>query len=206
MFAVRCTNRLMPEPRIILASASPRRAELLKQIGVVFELAPSQIEERPHPDEAPADYITRIARAKVIAVARERSAGLIIGADTVVVLNGQVMGKPENETDAQKMLRQLSGKWHAVLTGVALYDVQTRHEVADYEKTLVKFAQMTDAEIEWYVRTGEPMDKAGAYGIQGLGGLFVDEVAGNYYNVVGLPIPLVYRLARRLGYPFVPQL
>ena len=196
----------MPEPRIILASASPRRAELLKQIGVVFELAPSQIEERPHPDEAPADYITRIARAKVIAVARERSAGLIIGADTVVVLNGQVMGKPENETDAQKMLRQLSGKWHAVLTGVALYDVQTRHEVADYEKTLVKFAQMTDAEIEWYVRTGEPMDKAGAYGIQGLGGLFVDEVAGNYYNVVGLPIPLVYRLARRLGYPFVPQL
>lgn len=196
----------MPEPSIILASASPRRAELLKQIGVVFELAPSQIEERPHPDEAPADYITRIARAKVIAVARERSAGLIIGADTVVVLNGQVMGKPENETDAQKMLRQLSGKWHAVLTGVALYDVQTRHEVADYEKTLVKFAQMTDAEIEWYVRTGEPMDKAGAYGIQGLGGLFVDEVAGNYYNVVGLPIPLVYRLARRLGYPFVPQL
>lgn len=196
----------MPEPRIILASASPRRAELLQQIGVVFELAPSQIEERPHPDEAPADYITRIARAKVIAVARERSAGLIIGADTVVVLDGQLMGKPENETDAQKMLRQLSGKWHAVLTGVALYDVQTRHEVADYEKTLVKFAQMTDAEIEWYVRTGEPMDKAGAYGIQGLGGLFVDEVAGNYYNVVGLPIPLVYRLARRLGYPFVPQL
>ena len=196
----------MPEPRIILASASPRRAELLRQIGVVFELAPSQIEERPHPDEAPADYITRIARAKVIAVARERSAGLIIGADTVVVLDGQLMGKPENETDAQKMLRQLSGNWHAVLTGVALYDVQTRHEVADYEKTLVKFAQMTDAEIEWYVRTGEPMDKAGAYGIQGLGGLFVDEVAGNYYNVVGLPIPLVYRLARRLGYPFVPQL
>ena len=171
----------------------------------MFELAPSQIEERPHPDEAPADYITRVARAKVIAVARERSAGLIIGADTIVVLDGRLMGKPENETDAKKMLRQLSGKWHAVLTGVALYDVQTRHEVADYEKTLVKFAQMTDAEIEWYVQTGEPMDKAGAYGIQGLGGLFVDEVAGNYYNVVGLPIPLVYRLARRLGYSFVPQ-
>ncbi|HZM85913.1 MAG TPA: Maf family protein [Blastocatellia bacterium] len=193
------------EPRIVLASASPRRAELLRQIGVDFELAPSQAEERPHPDEAPADYITRIARAKVIAVARGRERGLVIGADTVVVLDGRLIGKPENEADARKLLRQLSGRWHAVLTGVALYDCETRHEVADYEKTLVKFAAVTEAEIEWYVRTGEPMDKAGAYGIQGLGALFVDEVAGNYYNVVGLPIPLVYRLARRLGYSFVPQ-
>jgi nucleoside triphosphate pyrophosphatase len=198
---------MMParEPRIILASASPRRAELLNQIGVEFELAPSQAEERPHPDEAPADYITRIARAKVIAVARERETGLVIGADTVVVLDGRLIGKPESPADAQRLLRQLSGRWHAVLTGVALYDVETRHEVADYEKTLVKFAQLTDGEIDWYVATGEPMDKAGAYGIQGIGGLFVDEIAGNYYNVVGLPIPLVYRLARRLGYSFVPQ-
>jgi nucleoside triphosphate pyrophosphatase len=191
------------EPKIILASASPRRAELLDQIGVKFELIPSQIEERPHPDEAPADYITRIARAKVIAVARQQEAGLIIGADTVVVLDGRLLGKPEDDQDARTMLKQLSGRWHAVMTGVALYDVESRHEVADYEKTLVKFAQLTDREIDWYVQTGEPKDKAGAYGIQGLGGLFVDEVAGNYYNVVGLPIPLVYRLARRLGYSFV---
>lgn len=191
------------DPRIILASASPRRAELLRQIGVKFELAPSEVEERPHPDETPSDYITRIARAKVIAVARRLEAGLVIGADTVVVLDGRLIGKPEDEADAQRLLRQLSGKWHAVMTGVALYDVETRHEVADYDKTLVKFAQLTDREIEWYVNTGEPMDKAGAYGIQGLGGLFVDEIAGNYYNVVGLPIPLVYRLARRLGYSFV---
>ena len=191
------------EQRIILASASPRRAELLKQIGVEFELAISNVEERPRPDEAPPDYITRIARAKVIAVARQRDTGLVIGADTVVVLDGRLIGKPEDETDAQNLLRQLSGRWHAVMTGVALYDVQTKHEVADYDKTLVKFAQLTDREIEWYVETGEPMDKAGAYGIQGLGGLFVDEIAGNYYNVVGLPIPLVYRLARRLGYSFV---
>ena len=191
------------QPRIILASASPRRAELLKQIGVEFELVPSQIEERPHPDEAPGDYITRIARAKVVAVARERDSGLVIGADTVVVLDGRLIGKPQNQADAHRLLRLLSGKWHAVLTGVALYDVETRHEVADYEKTLVKFAQLNDTEIDWYVNTGEPMDKAGAYGIQGLGGLFVEEIAGNYYNVVGLPIPLVYRLARRLGYSFV---
>jgi len=196
---------IMPaiQPRIILASASPRRAELLKQIGVEFELVPSQIEERPHPDEAPGDYITRIARAKVVAVARERDSGLVIGADTVVVLDGRLIGKPQNQADAHRLLRLLSGKWHAVLTGVALYDVETRHEVADYEKTLVKFAQLNDTEIDWYVNTGEPMDKAGAYGIQGLGGLFVEEIAGNYYNVVGLPIPLVYRLARRLGYSFV---
>ena len=195
----------MPEtlPKIILASTSPRRSELLKQIGVEFELASGNVQERPHPDEAPPDYITRIARAKVIAVARQYESGLIIGADTVVVLDGQLMGKPEDEADAERMLRSLSGRWHAVMTGVALYDVATRQEVADFDKTLVKFARLTEKEIEWYVKTGEPMDKAGAYGIQGQGGLFVDEIAGNYHNVVGLPLPLVYRLARRLGYSFV---
>jgi septum formation protein len=195
----------MPETvsKIILASTSPRRSELLKQIGVEFELASGDVQERPHPDEAPPDYITRIARAKVIAVARQRESGLIIGADTVVVLDGQMLGKPIDEADAARMLKRLSGRWHAVMTGVALYDVATRQEVADFDKTLVRFARLTDNEIEWYVKTGEPMDKAGAYGIQGLGGLFVDEIAGNYYNVVGLPLPLVYRLAHRLGYSFV---
>jgi septum formation protein len=193
------------EPRIILASASPRRAELLSQIGVDFEPAPSQVQERPHLDEPPPDYITRIARAKVIAVARQREAGLVIGADTVVVLDGELLGKPEDEADARRMLSQLSGRWHAVMTGVALYDVATRREVADYDKTLVKFAQLTEKEVEWYINSGEPMDKAGAYGIQGLGALFVEEIAGNYCNVVGLPIPLVYRLARRLGYAFVTE-
>ena len=157
----------------------------------------------PHPDEAPPDYITRISRAKVIAAARGFDSGLVLGADTVVVLDGQLLGKPEDEAAARRMLSQLSGKWHAVMTGVALYDIESRREVADYDKTLVKFAQITDGEIDWYVKTAEPMDKAGAYGIQGRGGLFVDEIAGNYYNVVGLPIPLVYRLARRLGYSFL---
>lgn len=138
-----------------------------------------------------------------MAVARHLESGLIIGADTVVVLDGQLLGKPENEQDAERMLTRLSGRWHAVMTGVALYDVSSKREVADFDKTLVRFAQLTRREIEWYVKTGEPMDKAGAYGIQGFGGLFVDEIAGNYYNVVGLPLPLVYRLARRLGYSFV---
>ena len=192
----------MPEKdtTIILASSSPRRAQLLETIGVEFEIAPGQVQERPHAGEAPPDYITRLARAKVIAVARKRDSGLVIGADTIVVLDGHVLGKPEDEEDAERMLRQLSGRWHAVMTGVALYDVATRREVADYDKTLVRFAQLTDREIEWYVKSGEPSDKAGAYGIQGLGSLFVEEIAGNYFNVVGLPLPLVYRLARRLGY------
>jgi septum formation protein len=123
----------------------------------------------------------------------------------VVVLDGRLLGKPQDAADARRMLSQLSGRWHAVMTGVALFDVATRREVADYDKTLVKFAKLTDEETDWYVNTGEPMDKAGSYGIQGLGGLFVEEIAGNYYNVVGLPIPLVYRLARRLGYSFVNE-
>lgn len=191
------------ETKIILASASPRRADLLRTIGVEFEVAPSQVQERPHNDEAPPDYITRIARAKVIAVARKRESGLVIGADTIVVLDGNVLGKPRDEDDAEQMLRRLSGRWHAVMTGVALYDIATRREVADYDKTLVRFAQLTDKEIEWYSRSGEPLDKAGAYAIQGLGSLFIEEIAGNYFNVVGLPIPLVYRLSRRLGYSFI---
>jgi len=188
---------------IILASSSPRRAKLLETIGVEYELAPSHVQERSHAGEAPPDYITRLARAKVIAVARKRESGLVIGADTIVVLDGRVLGKPEDAQDAERMLRQLSGRWHAVMTGVALYDIASRREVADYDKTLVRFAQLTDKEIEWYIKTGEPLDKAGAYGIQGLGGMFVEEIAGNYFNVVGLPIPLVYRLARRLGYSFI---
>ena len=191
------------KPTIILASASPRRAALLTAIGIEFEVVPSQIQERPHPDEPPADYITRLARAKVVAVVRQRESGLVLGADTVVVLDGVLLEKPSDERDARRMLRALSGRWHAVLTGVALFDAASRREVADYEKTLVRFAPLTDREIDWYVASGEPMDKAGAYGIQGLAAIFVEEIAGNYSNVVGLPIPLVYRLARRLGYSFV---
>jgi len=145
----------------------------------------------------------RLARAKVIEVARRRDSGLVIGADTIVVLDGRLMGKPEDESDAERMLKMLSGKWHAVMTGVSLYDAATKREVADYDKTLVKFAALTEKEIDWYVKTGEPMDKAGAYAIQGRGAMFIDEIAGNYHNVVGLPIPLVYRLAKRLGYNFI---
>lgn len=191
------------EPRIILASSSPRRADLLRVIGVDFEVAPSQVQERPHAGEAPADYITRLARAKVVGIARKREQGLVIGADTIVVLDGKILGKPSDAAEAAEMLRSLSGRWHAVMTGVALYDIGSRQEVADYDKTLVRFGQLNEREIEWYIKSGESMDKAGAYGIQGLASLFIEEIAGNYFNVVGLPLPLVYRLARRLGYSFI---
>jgi len=185
--------------QIVLASASPRRYELLTGLGLDVEVEPSQVVEKPFTDEAPNDYIMRIARAKAVAVSRRRDSGLVIGADTEVVLDGKVLGKPRDEEDARKMLAMLSGKWHAVLTGVALYDVETGKEAADYAKTLVRFAHLSETEIDWYVATGEPMDKAGSYAIQGLAAVFVDEIAGNYHNVVGLPLPLVYRLARQLG-------
>lgn len=196
----------MPEQdsKIILASSSPRRADLLKTIGVSFELVPSGINERPHQDEAPADYIIRLARAKVIDAARKRDSGLVIGADTIVVLDGRILGKPHDEDDASRMLKLLSGRWHAVMTGVALYDAATRREVADYDKTLVRFAQLSEKEIDWYIKTGEPMDKAGSYAIQERGAMFVEEIAGNYHNVVGLPLTLLYRLSKRMGYSFIP--
>jgi septum formation protein len=190
--------------KIILASSSPRRADILNSIGLTFDTVPAQILEKPHPDEAPADYIMRLARAKVMAVARKTDYGLVIGADTIVVLDGRIIEKPADESDADRILRLLAGRWHAVMTGVSLYDAQSKSEVADYDKTLVRFAQLSDREIAWYIASGEPMDKAGAYAIQGLGAIFVDEIAGNYHNVVGLPVPLVYRLARRLGYSFIP--
>jgi septum formation protein len=193
------------QSKIILASASPRRSEILESLGVNFLAVSSNVDERPHVDESPADYIIRIARSKVIGVARQYESGLVIGADTVVVLDSKILGKPADDEDAYQMLESLAGRWHAVMTGVALYDTTTKREVVDFEKTLVRFAPLSAAEIDWYLATGEHKDKAGAYGIQGSAGLFVEEIAGNYHNVVGLPIPLVYRLAKRLGYSFVSQ-
>ncbi len=188
------------ETEIILASASPRRAEILSNLNVKFTAIPSQVDERPHAEEAPADYIIRIARAKVVDVARQLKSGLVIGADTIVVFEGKILGKPVDDEDAKRMLYALAGRWHAVMTGVALLDVKSKKEVVDFEKTLVRFAPLTEEEINWYLTTGEQRDKAGAYGIQGYAGLFVEEIAGNYHNVVGLPLPLIYRLVKRLGY------
>jgi septum formation protein len=189
--------------KIILASASPRRSSLLDSIDVTYEVMPSQILEKPYKDEQPSDYIIRISRAKAVSIAKGLDCGLVIGADTEVVLNGKVLGKPSGEDDARRMLKMLSGDWHAVMTGIALYDVGSRAEVADYAKTLVRFGHLTDREIDWYIGTGEYAGKAGSYALQGHAALFVEEIAGNYSNVVGLPIPLLYRLARQIGYSLI---
>jgi len=185
--------------KFILASASPRRAEILRTLGIEFEaLAPDIVEE--HIDgEAPAVFVTRAARAKVAAVAARVDSGVVIGADTVVVIDGRPLGKPDSPESAREMLQMLSGRWHAVMTGIAVRDVEGERELADHDKTLVRFRDLTRGEIDAYVATAEPYDKAGAYAIQGRGMLFVEEIAGNYQNVVGLPAPLLQKLVRMLG-------
>jgi septum formation protein len=159
------------------------------------------VDETPHPGEEPEAYVLRLAREKAGAVARPGE--LVLAADTTVVVDGEILGKPLDADDARRMLRQLAGREHEVLTGIAL--AEPNHgdggrSVAQADLSRVRMAPLTDEEIDWYVATGEPMDKAGAYGIQGLGSLFVEAVDGNYTNVVGLPVPAVYRLFAELGY------
>jgi septum formation protein len=180
---------------LILASSSPRRAELLRAAGISFTIRAASVDESIRPNEPPRDYVARLSREKARAVARDDE--LTLGADTTVVINGEIAGKPSDEEDARRMLRALSGRWHEVLTGVTLARAdQTLSAIAS---TRVKFARLSDAEINWYVSTGEPMDKAGAYAIQGYASLFVERIEGSYSNVVGLPVHLAYQLARQMG-------
>lgn len=161
----------------------------------------AEVDETPRPGEAPGDYVLRLAGEK--ASARAHPGELVLAADTVVVIDGEILGKPRDAKDARRMLRQLAGREHEVLTGIALAEPGREcppFQTARVEVSRVRMAPLDEAEIGWYVATGEPMDKAGAYAIQGLGALFVEAVFGNYSNVVGLPIPAVYRLFAGLGY------
>jgi septum formation protein len=185
--------------KFILASGSPRRAQILETLGVGFELIEPDVVERQLEGEPPSEFVTRSARLKVENVAERVESGIVIAADTVVVIDGRPLGKPTTAEEAREMLRSLSGRWHAVMTGLAVRDVASGQELAEHDKTLVRFRDLTDEEIDAYVALGEPMDKAGAYGIQGRGMLFVDEIAGSYHNVVGLPATLLQRLLRRMG-------
>jgi septum formation protein len=180
---------------LILASASPRRAELLAAAGFTFEVAPQAVDEAVRPGETPEAYVVRVAWEKVHSACR-KSGTVVIGADTAVVIDGEILGKPRDDRDAADMLKRLSGRTHDVLTGVVLRGDQL---VSDLARTAVRFLPLADAEIGWYVASGEPRDKAGAYAIQGLASRFVDHIEGSYSNVVGLPIALVSRLLRRLG-------
>ncbi|WP_323752470.1 Maf family protein [Marinobacter sp.] len=186
-------------PDLILASASPRRAELLQQIGLSFQVQPADIDETPASLETPEHYVERLAREKALCIAREHPEKLVLGSDTSVIHNEEILGKPESTEQAVGMLQALSGSTHQVLTAVALAkgsECWSRVVVTD-----VTFRELEAAEIRAYVASGEPMDKAGSYGIQGLGGIFVSSIKGSYSAVVGLPLQETSALLAQAGHP-----
>ena len=190
---------------LILASASPRRAELLTAARIPFEVRPASVDESVHPGEDARTYALRVATEKARAVLASSAGRPVLAADTVVVVDGQILGKPVDIEDARRMLRLLSGRTHEVLTAVvvvpALHPGGSREQTmeAQVEVTAVEFARLDDTEIGWYVDSGEPSDKAGAYAIQGAAARFVTRIRGSYSNVVGLPVALVYAMCRRAG-------
>jgi septum formation protein len=197
---------------IVLASASPRRQELLSNAGIPFTVQPAEIDETPLAGEAARDCAERLAREKALAVFQNRPQEWVLGADTIVVVDGIILGKPRDAEDAARMLRLLSGRTHAVITGVCVvgpvvsgesvasgqWAVVSNIRIAS-ETTLVTLCELSDDEIGFYVATGEPMDKAGAYAIQGVASRWIPRIEGDYSNVVGLPVALVYRMLRERG-------
>ena len=183
--------------RLVLASASPRRADLLRTAGFSFDVFPVDVDEQFHPGEKPEDAVARVAEGKAAAALASHPGTVVLGADTTVVASGEALAKPVDRADAARMLRLLSGRRHEVLTGVCLATDARR--LVHVECTRVRMARMSDAEIAWYVSTEEPFDKAGAYAVQGLASRFVEGIDGSYSNVVGLPIARVYDLLKELG-------
>ena len=183
---------------IVLGSASPRRAELLRAAGVDFEVIHADVDETVRPGELPDVYVRRVAEAKARAVAARVRDRLVLAADTTVVIDGAMLGKPADDEDAKRMLCLLSGRTHEVLTAVALFRAEMPGPLVEVERTEVELATLTEFEIDWYVATGEPRDKAGAYAIQGYASRFVTRIDGSYSNVVGLPIALVYQMLKGL--------
>jgi septum formation protein len=195
---------LQPSPiaknkAIILASNSPRRKELLLQIGLDFSVDPADVDERVLPGESPEGYAVRVALDKARVAAARAGTGIVIAADTIVVLDDEVLGKPADAGDAERMLMKLSGKAHFVITGLAVMDAATGNALTRSSITRVWFRSLASHEIISYVATGEPLDKAGAYGIQGRGALLVDKIDGCYFNVVGLPLSLLGELLHAFG-------
>lgn len=178
---------------VILASRSPRRQQLLRQIGIPFEVKENDVHEELDPHRSPEDNVLDLSLHKARSVARTIDKGIVVGVDTIVVLDGAMLGKPQNSAEAKKMLRLLSGREHRVYTGFTLYEVPGGRSFRDYEVTSVKFRTLEESEIEEYVRSGSPLDKAGAYGIQDdRGAVFVERINGCFYNVVGLPLTKFY--------------
>lgn len=194
--------------RLILASSSPRRRDLLLKAGFDFETRPSRVEEIPREGETAEEFARRVARDKALAIAPLVEPGaLVLGADTVVAINGAILGKPADRAEAEKMLRVLSGATHRVMTAVCVVRAPETVESWTHEDTLVTFRELDAEEIASYAASGEPFDKAGGYAIQGLASKFVTRIEGCYFNVVGLPVPLIYEILKTLARhePLRPQ-
>ncbi|HXN18235.1 MAG TPA: Maf family protein [Candidatus Binatus sp.] len=189
--------------KLILASASPRRAEILRNAGIQFEICSRDVDESRLDNESPGDYVCRLALAKAVSAAERNpnldADALIIGADTVVVVGSAILGKPASSDDAKRMLRSISGRVHEVRTGLALLETSGMRQRVVQEITRVHFAHLGDQEIEGYIATREPFDKAGAYAIQGRGGRYVTRIEGCYFNVMGLPLARLWTLLREFG-------
>ena len=188
-------------PRLVLASGSPRRREFLERLGIPFAVVPSQAPELPREGETPAEHVVRLSREKAQEVAaRQEVAGRwFLGSDTIVLRDEAILGKPKDAADAAAILASLSGRAHRVLSGYAVHDRESGTSVAGAVTTVVRFKELTAAEIEGYIATGEPFDKAGAYAIQGIGAFMVLGIEGSYTNVVGLPLAEVVEVLERLG-------
>lgn len=194
---------------LILASSSPRRQELLRNAGIAFVVQPAEVPEIPRPGELPRSFAERVAREKASAVFRQRPNDFVLGADTIVVVGDQILGKPRDSADAARMLGLLSGRQHQVMTGVCLLGprervIESRGSATGFEDvrsetTLVTMEELSEDEIRSYIATGEPMDKAGAYAIQGMASRWISRIEGDYCNVVGLPVALVWRMLQEHG-------
>lgn len=184
---------------IILASSSPRRKQLLEMTGIAFEVIPSHIEEEGLYGETPYEHVMRLSREKAMKVGRKFRDRWILGVDTIVFIDGEVLGKPRNKGDACLMLKKLSGKEHKVMTGFFIYHPTLNQSVDEVVESVVKIKELNDQEIQGYIKTGEPFDKAGAYAVQGIGMFMIEKVFGSYTNVIGLPVCEVIDALKRLG-------
>ena len=185
--------------KLILASASPRRRELLASIGLDFEVLPSTVPEVHREGEAPEEYVARLSRDKARALAETHPSRWVIAADTTVLLGDQLLEKPVDAADAARMLATIAGQTHIVYTGVTLENAERDYRETRVAESEVRMLPLSPQEIEWYVRTGEPLDKAGAYAVQGIGAMFIESIHGSYTNVVGLPLATLFQMLRRAG-------
>jgi septum formation protein len=195
------------KPKWILASASPRRSEILDRMGIRFCVDPSGIPEPGRkPQESPAKYAVRVARLKAEEAAKKHRSGIVLSADTVVVLGNSILVKPETRAEARSMLNRLSGRWHEVVSGICLLDCKPHRARSTFSRSRVHFRRLSPTEIEWYLKTGEYRDKAGAYGVQGCASLFIDRIEGCYFNVVGFPVAAFAKLCRKAGIDLIRDL